>query len=190
MRTSQILQLIACTFVVASCGGTSGSDSNTTRGSTVIGDYKVGWFPVTGKTIPVPATSWPSESNPTHLAFSFTFADNSSLKNPGVTEADWEREAKLIGATVAHVKEISFSGSRVYKQSNGRLAPCTFWAIDRGLCGKKMNLSVSQRVALAQKALATSPKCRWVKFDPSFNSIYSNALGAASYSLHVRADCG
>ncbi|WP_426034055.1 hypothetical protein [Cypionkella sp. TWP1-2-1b2] len=65
----------------------------------------------------------------------------------------------------------------------------TIGAIDAGLCGHQLNLSVAQPAAMAPQALAAAQSCHWVGFDPACLARVSNAAGAASHMLHVRADC-
>jgi hypothetical protein len=116
----------------------------------------------------------------------FTFASTTPVANT-ITEANWQREAARQGTDVYTLKSIL--GANVYMSDSGQVATCTAYAIENGACGGPLGLSETDRAAMAQQALAGSPDCRWVRFDPAYHAAIARAAGAGSFTLHVRAAC-
>lgn len=171
------LGLGALGLLAACVGAGSGNFGAGSKSEAIVGPYRVTWMKGPELT----------RQNDGLTPLMFMFAWASPADGSGVSEADWQREAALQGVDVYTVRTIM--GPEVYNGKNGRLAICTIGAIDEGLCGHQLNLSVAQRAVMAQQALAAAPTCRWVGFDPAYNALVSNAAGAASHTLHVRADC-
>ena len=147
-------------------------------GKALAGDYKVSWGSL--------GRSAKSRQGLTPLVFFFTHANPSRPNN--ISESDWEREAQRLQTSVWTLKNVLLKGE-VYKTRNGNLAGCTYMAIQKGYCGKKIGLSVEQRAHIAQSILARHKACQWVGFDPTYNARLSHQAGAANMSLHVQAKC-
>ena len=164
--------------MIAGCGP-SGHGSKP-GGNAVSGNYSVKWGAFRQMQSRVPKGLTP-------LFFSFN-ATGATDAN-GVTQADWERRAARSGMSVSDLKTVVFGGS-AYKGPDGELRVCTISAIQRGLCGKKLGLSVEQRAEIAKSIINQSSVCRWVGFDPGYNRLTSYQLGAEDFTLHVAVDCG
>ena len=164
-------------LLVACVGPGAGNLGSAGKSEAIMGPYRVTWMKGPELTR--------QQDGLTPLMFMFAWA--SPAAGSGVTEADWQNEATRQGVDVFTLRTIM--GPEVYKSGAGRLAICTIGAIDAGLCGRQLNLSVAQRAAMAQQALGASQSCRWVGFDPAYHAMVANAAGTASHMLHVRADC-
>ena len=164
--------------MIAGCG--SSGHGAKLGGNAVSGNYNVKWgaFPQMQARV---------SKGLTPLFFSFSAMD--PVDSNGVTQADWERRAARTGMSVSDLKAVVFGGS-AYKGPDGELRVCTISAIQRGLCGKKLGLSVEQRAEIAKSIIDQSSVCRWVGFDPGYNRLTSYQLGAEEFTLHVAADCG
>ncbi len=147
-------------------------------GQAIAGGYKVSWGSL--------GRSGQAQRGLTPLAFFFIHANPSRSSN--ITESDWQREAQRLQTSVWTLKNVILKGN-VYKTKNGNLAGCTYGAIQKGLCGKKLGLSVEQRAQIAQSVLARHKACRWVGFDPAYHARLSRQAGAANMSLHIQAKC-
>ena len=169
--------LVVVGLLAACVGAGSGNMGSGGKSEAIVGPYRVTWMKGPELT----------RQNDGLTPLMFMFAWASPAGGSRVTQADWQREATLQGVDVYTLRTIM--GPEVYNTANGRLAICTIGAIDQGLCGHQLNLSVAQRAAMAQQALGAAQTCRWVGFDPAYNARVSNAAGAASHMLHVRADC-
>ncbi len=170
--------MLASALFLTSCGTTSGS-SPKLGGDAKIDNYSVRWSAVPALRNRVPQGQTP-------LIFQFSSLGPSS--GNGVTEQDWEREAKKRGMSVGDVKSVLFGGS-AYKGPDGELRVCTISAIQRGLCGQSLGLSIAERAAYAQRILAQNSKCRWTGFDPNYHALTAFNLGAEDFTLHVAAEC-
>ncbi len=51
------------------------------------------------------------------------------------------------------------------------------------------SLSLSQRIALAEKAVAAHPKCEWVGFDPAFHKSLAGNTGRPKSELWAPVRC-
>jgi hypothetical protein len=51
------------------------------------------------------------------------------------------------------------------------------------------SLALSQRIALAEKAVAAHPKCEWVGFDPAFHKSLAGNTGSPKSELWVPVKC-
>ncbi|MDD9731994.1 hypothetical protein PVW46_18975 [Mameliella sp. AT18] len=171
-----ILLSLTWLFFLAACGGGTNTGVRP-EGQAELGEYSISWRQMR-------SDSGPREATP--LFFVFGWNDAVKAKLGYAKEADFEREAKILGVSVQLVK--SLNGREAYVNRNGRVAQCTYIAIQNGLCGKRLNLSVSQRAALARKALEQHDRCRWIGFDPAYNAQRSVA-GAQDATLWVKADC-
>ncbi|WP_310621416.1 hypothetical protein [Flexibacterium corallicola] len=177
MRLKLVLSLFS--LVLLSACGSIGSGNVQQMGEETLGSYKVNWM-IIPEMKPVP------KDRLTPLLFSFYYAK--PYAGAKITEEDWEREAAHLKLDLAFVKKYIHTG-QVYKTRAGRLASCTYDAIEKGFCGPKLKLSVSERAKLAQKILANNSKCNWVSLDRTYNIRMANAFGAHNATLHVRADC-
>lgn len=167
--------LLCAMLVLAGCGS---STSTTQRETAQFGPYLV-------RFIPIPALKERVPDGLTPLMFTFSWADPNT--NTGITEADWEREAARAGLTVELLKRVH--GEDFYKGPDGSLRKCTYFAKSKGLCGKPLGLSISQRSDLAKKLLARSTACNWVGFDQAYHTRAAYNLGAQDDTLHVAAAC-
>lgn len=174
----QILAAAMSSLVALTGCETSSGSSTKYSGEAQIGSFDVKW-----DRLPFAADRVPSGQTP--LLFRFS-ALNPSAGN-GVTEADWEQEAKRRGIAVHHLK--AAIGSDAFKGANGNLQTCTILTIQRGLCGKKLGLSLSKRIQMAKTALAAQGKCKWTGFDPAYHGPLAYILGAEDYTLHIAAVC-
>ena len=163
-------------LLFTACGGPNTFQDSKFNGKETVGDYSVVWGSFRN-------TKRPDGLTP--LVFTFTYTNTNISSN--VTEQDWQREAQRFGVSVATIKQIL--GKEAYKTPDGRLAGCTIVAIDKGDCGRKINLSTAQRTAIAQNILAKNSLCNWVGFDPAYHQKLAYQLGAESHMLHVRANC-
>lgn len=177
MYLAKILLTLGAIGLIAACDTPSGAGAS--RNQAVIGAYNVQWMQG-------PELGLSPGDTLTPLMFIFSVAGAGAASN--VSESDWQREASLLGTDVFTLKNVILAGP-VYLAANGRVASCTEAAINQGLCGPQLNLSVPERAAMAAQALAAGGGCRWVGFDPVYNQAVSNNAGAASQTLHVRADC-
>jgi len=148
------------------------------NGGAEFGKYKVVWASLSALQDRAPEGLTP---------LIFSFSSNDPAANNGVTQEDLQKAADELGMPVGDIDIVY--GKTPYKTADGRLAACTFGAISKGLCGKKLRLSVEQRADMAEKALAQSNECAWVKFDPAYNAANSFQLGAVDFTLHVLASC-
>ncbi|MBM1310567.1 hypothetical protein JQT66_10345 [Sulfitobacter mediterraneus] len=174
----QVAFVLVSALFLTNCGATSGSSSKL-GGDAKVDNYSVRWSAV-------PALQNRVQQGQTPLVFQFSSLGPSSSN--GVTEQDWEREAKKRGMGVSDVKSVLFGGS-AYKGPDGELRVCTISAIQRGLCGKKLGLSIAKRAEYAQRILAQNGKCRWTGFDPNYHARTAFSLGAEDFTLHVAAEC-
>lgn len=179
MRIISYISVLMFTLVLTACSESSSQSSRGIGGEGIIGDYKVKWSRG-------PRVETPTNDNLTPLAF--VFAWTASAGSNGVTQEDWQREADRFGVSTETMRIVL--GTTVRKTPDGRLAGCSMSAIEQGLCGRRLALSIDQRATMAQQMVDANAKCSWVGFDPAYNSRVTNMAGAASRTLHVRADCG
>ncbi|MFY0596747.1 MAG: hypothetical protein JXQ85_09975 [Cognatishimia sp.] len=165
-------------LMLMACMSSTGGDASKLKGGATIDGFNVGWG-----AIPYLASSAPQG----HTPLIFTFTSLTSSYGKGVTEADWERRAKKTGMAVSDLKNLM--GESAYKGPDGELRVCTIHAIQRGLCGKKLGLSVQKRADLARRALALSDRCQWVDFNAAYHTQAAYRLGAVDETLHVTAVC-
>lgn len=170
--------VLMCVLGLVGCGSTYGGGSKA-QGKAQIDGYSVSWGAISALKDRVPQGLTP---------LMFRYSSLGGAPSNGVTQQDWEREAQKWGMGVSDLKSTVFGGS-AYKGPDGALRVCTISAIQRGLCGKKLGLSVARRVAYAERIITQSGQCRWVGFDPSYNARTARSLGAEDFSLHVAADC-
>lgn len=180
MKLLTSLKIISGALLLAACSSATGQPSRGPSGYATIGDYDIKW--ARG---PEPLTAASDKLTP--LMFLFFWAEPTG--GTGVTEADWEQLALETDITVYILKKFFYVGE-VYKTADGRIASCTQIAIGKGLCGRKLDLSVAQRAAMARRLIEANDDCSWVGLDTNYNTIQSYRAGAASASLHLRADCG
>ena len=176
-RTPYLCLILAT--LVAGCETSASRILSALGGETRYGKYDVKW-----DAIPALQNRVPDGLTPLIFIFSSTDPADSN----GVTQADWERRAAQSGMTVSDLKNVVFGGE-VYKGPDGELRVCTIAAIQKGLCGKKLGLSVGQRAKMAETILGQSTACRWVRFDPAYHRAAATNLGAQDFTLHVAADC-
>ncbi len=163
---------------LTACVSSTGNDVSRAGGEATLGGFNVRWSPIPALKSRVPTG---------HTPLIFTFTNLKPTYSKGVTEADWERRAQKTGMAVSDLK--NFMGESAYKGPDGELRVCTYFAIQKGLCGKKLGLSVQKRAAMAQSVLAQSDRCQWIGFDPNYHRLNAHQLGAENATLHVAASC-
>ncbi|MCT4553540.1 MAG: hypothetical protein N4A53_02535 [Pelagimonas sp.] len=137
---------------------------------------------------PISVDQGTSSDGLTTLLFTFGAIDPTANYN-GVTDADYEREAKRLGFTVQFLKHYHYGGNP-YLGPKGDLRTCTILAQRKGLCrGPNKVKSLNDRIALAKQALEQDDKCRWTGFNPSFHHVMAYRAGAEEHTLWVKADC-
>ena len=150
-----------------------------TGGEEQIGDFRVKWRTV---------DTYEDRVTEGLTPLVFIFSSNVPQPDNGVTEDDWIKEAARLGMSVEMTKSTIHGGS-AYKGPDGNLRTCTISAIQRGLCGRKLGLSIDQRTSMAKTLLDSSDKCQWVGFDARYNALASVQAGAEQFTLHVPAKC-
>ncbi|UZD89753.1 hypothetical protein [Cognatishimia activa] len=165
-------------LVLAACVSSPSGSVSKLRGTANVEGYNVSWGALQKSIAKVPNGKTP---------LIFTFKSLTPTYSKGVTEADWERRAAQTGMAVSDVK--TFLGESAYKGPDGELRVCTIHAIQRGLCGKKLGLSIQKRVDFAKRTLALSDRCEWVGFDTGYHSQTAYRFGAVDETLHVAAVC-
>jgi hypothetical protein len=173
MRTLT-LSLVALIMALTACAPSGTSKG--IKGNAIVGDYNVNWVEL-GQS---------RSGNLTPLIFFFSWANPS--QNNNITKADWDREAARLNVDLYTLRKVMLKGE-VYKTKQGNLAGCTYMAIEKGLCGRKLGLSVAERASIAQDLLSRDASCKWVGFDAAYNASMSRRAGADNMSLHVKADC-
>lgn len=180
MRGFTLPGAAALLLLVAGCvAATSPGVTRSAGGTGRIGNYEVRW-----RSVPSLASQVPAGLTP----LMFIYRSLQPAPANGVTERDWERAAAQHGMSVSDVKHAVFGG-QAYKGPDGQLRVCTVYAIQKGLCGRRPGLSVSQRAAMAQRLLAAGGNCRWVGLDPRFNARIAGLNGAETFTLYLAADC-
>ncbi|MEM1224023.1 MAG: hypothetical protein AAGH40_14840 [Verrucomicrobiota bacterium] len=174
MLNSRSVGLILISLTLVACGVSSSSDQF--KGEAVIGLHKVIWNTVLKTDDPV-----------TQTPLLFEFASTVRSEH-GVTEANWEAEAKLQDLPVEVVK-LQFEAKDIYPSEMGGVALCTVMAIREGFCEEIEILTLKQKVSKARQALFTNEPCNWIGFDPTFDTLNSDRAGAKEFTLWVKADC-
>ena len=123
----------------------------------------------------------------TPLIFTYHFAE-AFPREPGVTDELLQARADELDMPVSDMVSVIY-GRHPYIHPSGQLASCTMAAVEKGWCGKKLGLSIEQRVQIAKQLLDMTEECRWVGFDPAYNRRASRSLGAEASILNIAADC-
>lgn len=164
-------------ITVTGCA-TGGKKSDLFTGQTVIGEFQVKW-----DYLPILKDKVAEKLTP----LIFTYSSDAPKYNNGISNQDWINEAERLGTDVSTAKVIY--GNDAYIGENGKFAICTIGAIQNGLCGKKLGLSIEQRADMAMQMLDESAVCDWIGFDNDHHTLHAYKFGASEFTLHVIANC-
>lgn len=172
----QTLFLSLVIVLISGCGTTR--KQSLFSGQDNVGDFEVSWDHV-------PVFDERVADGLTPLIFNFfsTLPENKTR----LSETEWAEVASELGWQVS-ITKVAY-GKDAYFGPDGKLRKCTIFAVQKGLCGQKLGLSIEQRVQMAKQLLETSEECEWVSFDGAYHARAAFDLGAQDFTLHVPAKC-